>query len=259
LVYKLAILTGCRRGEIEALTVGHLDLDPAVLRLRPQDTKNGEPAELPLRSDLVDDLRDWLESKRREANREAIAMKTSDRLPPELPLFNVPKQYVKTLDRDLAAAEIPKRDERGRTIDFHALRHTFGTLLSVGGVTPRTAQQAMRHSEIGLTMTVYTDPKLLDVAGAVELLPTLPLDAEPQAATPTKQKATGTGPTESFVAGTVAGTGDFLCHSVTNTGNLGNLERVAENDRKPEKTKEKQGFSLIGVTGFEPAASTSRT
>jgi hypothetical protein len=34
---------------------------------------------------------------------------------------------------------------------------------------------AMRHSDIGLTMGVYTDPKLLDVAGAVESLPALPL------------------------------------------------------------------------------------
>jgi len=34
-----------------------------------------------------------------------------------------------------------------------------------GGLTPRTAQAAMRHSTIDLTMNVYTDPKLLDVAG----------------------------------------------------------------------------------------------
>jgi hypothetical protein len=34
----------------------------------------------------------------------------------------------------------------------------------------------MRHSTIDLTMNVYTDPRLLDVAGAVEALPSLPLD-----------------------------------------------------------------------------------
>ena len=33
----------------------------------------------------------------------------------------------------------------------------------------------MRHSTIHLTMNVYTDPKLLDVAGAMDLLPALPL------------------------------------------------------------------------------------
>ena len=88
-------------------------------------------------------------------------------------LFTVPTSLVKILDRDLLAAGIDKRDERGRTIDVHALRHSFGTLLSKGGVSPRTAQAAMRHSSLDLTMNVYTDPKLLDIQGALESLPSL--------------------------------------------------------------------------------------
>jgi len=99
-------------------------------------------------------------------------------LPADAPLFTVPAGLVKILDRDLRLAGIPKVDERGRTVDVHALRHTFGTLLSKGGVMPRTAQAAMRHSKIDLTMNVYTDPKLLDVAGAMEALPALPLEGQ---------------------------------------------------------------------------------
>ena len=34
----------------------------------------------------------------------------------------------------------------------------------------------MRHSTIDLTMNVYTDPKLLDVHGALDSLAALPLD-----------------------------------------------------------------------------------
>src|SRR5262249_40266887 len=79
------------------------------------------------------------------------------------------------LDRDLKAAGIPKRDDGGRTVDVHALRTRFGTLMSKAGVAPRTAQAAMRHSDIKLTMNVYTDPRLLDVPGAVDKLPALPL------------------------------------------------------------------------------------
>jgi len=48
----------------------------------------------------------------------------------------------------------------------------------------------MRHKDIKLTMGVYTDPKLLDVRGALEALPALPLEcgqAEQRAA-----RATGT-------------------------------------------------------------------
>ncbi len=93
-------------------------------------------------------------------------------------MFNVPRALVRILDRDLVAAGIPKRDERGRTVDVHAMRHTFGTNLSNGGVPLRTAQAAMRHSKPDLTANVYTDPKLLDVAGALDALPSLPLDAD---------------------------------------------------------------------------------
>ncbi len=35
----------------------------------------------------------------------------------------------------------------------------------------RIAQAAMRHSKPELTANVYTDPKLLDVAGALNALP----------------------------------------------------------------------------------------
>src|SRR5436190_902037 len=66
---------------------------------------------------------------------------------------------------------------REPTLDVHALRTTFGTLLSKGGVAPRTAQAAMRYSDIRLTVQVYTDPRLLDVRGALDTLPALPLDA----------------------------------------------------------------------------------
>jgi integrase len=122
-------------------------------------------------------------------------------LPADMPLFNVPRALVRILDRDLVAAgiarrvqvapgkwKIDKRDERGRTIDVHALRHTFGTLLSTGGVAPRVAQAAMRHGDINLTMTTYTDPKLLDVHGALDVLPALPLDGRHDE----RQEATGT-------------------------------------------------------------------
>ena len=123
------------------------------------------------------------------------------RLPAETPVFYVPAGLLKIMDRDLVAAGlarrvkvngkwvIDKRDDRGRTIDVHALRTSFGTLLSKGGVAPRTAQAAMRHSSIDLTMNVYTDARLLDVHGALDALPALSLDPRRE---PSEQRATGT-------------------------------------------------------------------
>jgi integrase len=104
-------------------------------------------------------------------------------------LFDVPDGLIRIFDRDLVFAGLApvetrggkevviKTDDRGRTIDVHAMRHTFGTQLSKAGVPLRTAQAAMRHSDPSLTANVYTDPKLLDVAGAVASLPHLPLGA----------------------------------------------------------------------------------
>ena len=146
--------------------------------LNAADEKNREGNSIPLRADLATNLREWIADKAAATvgNGSIIRfVQEQTGVPPNTPLFIVPDGLVKILDRDLKAAGIPKRDERGRTVDVHAMRTTFGTLLSKGGVKPRTAQAAMRHSDINLTMNTYTDPKLLDVAGAMEALPSLPL------------------------------------------------------------------------------------
>ena len=89
-------------------------------------------------------------------------------------LFNVPRDFIKIFDRDLAAAGIAKTDAQGRKVDIHCLRHTFATMLSQAGVAPRMAQELLRHSDIRLTMNTYTHLQLVDTAGAVEALPGIP-------------------------------------------------------------------------------------
>ena len=206
LIYKTLVLTGLRRGELGSLTVGQLQLEgpsPAA-QLEAADEKNRQGSWVPLRGDLAADLRAWLAEKlaaiQQEARRAGQPIPAC--LPERTPLFTVPRQLVKVLDRDLVMAgiarrvkdpetgktRIDKRDGRGWTVDVHALRTTFGTLLSKGGVPLRTAQAAMRHSDPSLTANVYTDPILLDVAGAMDALPSLPLDGREDEA----KRATGT-------------------------------------------------------------------
>jgi integrase len=48
---------------------------------------------------------------------------------------------------------------KGEVADFHALRHTFITMLSSSGVHPKIAQQLARHSTITLTMDRYSHAK----------------------------------------------------------------------------------------------------
>ena len=115
----------------------------------------------------------------------------------------------------------------------------------------------MRHSDIGLTMGVYTDPKLLDVAGAVEPLPALPLASAPGR---DRLAATGT----SF-----ARLHQRLHQLLTNQQRRGQFLskwRVWEpTPRKwktlsfPRKTKGFRAFLQVGVKGFKPSTSWSRT
>ena len=90
---------------------------------------------------------------------------------PTDPVFFVPINLVSVLNRDLEAAGIPKTDDEGRTIDVHALRHTTGSYLAKAGVAPRVAQSFMRHSDIRLTLGIYSDPSLLNMAAALDALP----------------------------------------------------------------------------------------
>ena len=158
LFYLLAVLTGLRRKELASLTVAqvHLDAVPSpFLDLHGKDAKSGRGAYIPLRKDAANELREHL------GNGELLL---------DASLFSHPPT-IRVFDADLRAAGIPKKDQRGHVVDIHALRHTFGTHLSATGAHPRTAMAAMRHSRVELTMNYYTDPVLLDVAGAVEALP----------------------------------------------------------------------------------------
>jgi len=172
LVYKVLALTGLRKGELASITVGQVWLDgrQPYLELKAKDEKAGRGAQIPLRPDLADEIKSFLRKKLMQfaSNNESTKLL---KLPLNTPLFYVPKDFIKIFNRDLIAAGISKCDERGRTLDIHALRHTFGTHLSKAGVAPRIAQAAMRHSSIDLTMNIYTDPTLLDVAGAINALP----------------------------------------------------------------------------------------
>ena len=107
---------------------------------------------------------------------------------PAAPAFCMPRRklVVEMLKADLAAAGIPYRDADNRVCDFHALRHTCGTLLKEAGVHPTDIQTHMRHSTITLTMDRYCHTALRDAAGIPEALPDLS-DRQSQAA-----RATGT-------------------------------------------------------------------
>ena len=272
LIFKMLVLTGLRKGELASLTVGQLDLDapmPFVV-LNPADEQNRNGSTIPLRLDLANDLREWLSDapnvstlRLRDHNADADSGRR---------LFRVPAGLVRILDRDLNAAGIDKADERGRTLDVHALRGTFATLLSKGGVAPRTAQAAMRHSTIDLTMNAYTDPKLLDVCGALDSLPSLNLNASPSTDR-NSMRATGTdcqdrslstdSPNNSPDAGKTRHLGSFAVVAAGNDDRRTTRRANAENPSKPSEKASFAGFAnkafSVERKGVEPSTSALRT
>jgi integrase len=85
-----------------------------------------------------------------------------------------PNKAAKMLRKDLEAAGIAYKDDAGRYVDFHSLRHTFISNLTRSGVSPKIAQSLARHSTIGLTMDTYTHIGLYDERAAIDSLPKLP-------------------------------------------------------------------------------------
>jgi integrase len=158
IVYLLAAYTGLRRNELKQLQWGDLKIqdEQAWLAVRASTTKNRKGCNLPLRQEILSDL---------------LAIRPSYAKPTDLML----KRRVPTMDchrKYLNAIGIDYENENGR-LDFHSLRKTFSTNLSKAGVAPRVAMEAMRHSDIRLTMGTYTDAAQLPVLEAIEKLPWL--------------------------------------------------------------------------------------
>ena len=160
LLYRTFVMTGLRRGEMAGLLWSALQLEGGAptLTVAASTAKNGKVADLPLRADHVTAIKAW----RAECD---------DPSPMAVVFPHVPQGLIHRFKRDLAAAGIPFRDDAGRQLDIHALRHTTATHLARANVPPRVAMQILRHSKIEMTMAVYTDPRLLDMAGALEALP----------------------------------------------------------------------------------------
>ncbi len=158
LIYFLALRTGLRRSELRDLQWGDLRIAPSVRRphiaLRAEATKAKRADSLPLKDDII------------EALRQARPV---DAKPTDSIFASTPKML--TFRSDLKKAGITEYDDRGRKVCFHSLRVTYGTWLAQAGVAPRVHMELMRHTDMKLTMTFYTDPRLLDTAGAMNDLP----------------------------------------------------------------------------------------
>src|SRR5262249_41976130 len=153
LVYKTAVYTGLRLGEIASLRPCHLELDRRPfprLEIPGRVTKNDQQARLLLVPSFAVELAAWVGGTEQGADDF---------------LFHVPQASVRIMRADLKLAGIPYRTSQGDA-DFHSLRMTSNVMLGQAGIPARIRQLFMRHSDIRLTMATYDDESFLPLEAA---------------------------------------------------------------------------------------------
>jgi integrase len=178
LLYKVAAETGLRANELRSLKVSSFVFEANTVNVRCSYTKNKNKAEISLRPDTAAALKNFF----------------AGRLPDVRAFGGTHKQLTSRtaamLKADLVDAKIPYVDDYGLYADFHALRHTTGSLLAASGVHPKVAQSIMRHGDINLTMSLYTHTLRGQESEAIRSLPNLSLSSkESLRATGTNGKA----------------------------------------------------------------------
>jgi len=195
MLYALAVSSGLRSAELRSLPPGTFDLDadPPTVTVAAAYSKHRRDDMQPLPERLVTELRGYLDGRGRTAAVFSMPHPSgvSRRLKADLRLARA--RWIRAVKGRGERRErwgsgfLVYRDDAGRVLDFHALRHTFVSNLARGGVHPKTAQQLARHSTITLTMDRYTHTGQGAAAAALDTLP----DLFP--ATPEREAVSATG------------------------------------------------------------------
>ena len=167
-LYKLALATGMRRGEILALTWDCVDLKnrsitvkSSVSRVKDPDTgitaiRYSEPKtksgrrQVPILLNMVPVLQEHKQSQDAEKAEAGSAWN------PKNLVFcsNVgtviePRRVCTTMNKITDAADLPR-------FSFHALRHTFATRMLEANVSAKVVQEVLGHADVTLTLNTYS-------------------------------------------------------------------------------------------------------
>lgn len=148
-IYRFSLFSGARYSAIAQLSVSDVDLTAWVMSLKKKHVAGGTYA-VPIHPTLKPILARLIQGKARDAR-----------------VFNVMRreQASKLIKADLAAAEVD-----ARSVDFHALRHTFITNLAKANVHPKIAMELAGHSSLEMTLGFYTHFRADDKVAALAVL-----------------------------------------------------------------------------------------
>lgn len=162
--------TGARRGELVAIRWHQIDLDRATLHIAAADSKSGRGRTIPIRRELALELADLRSKSSRFLGRLVGPQDFAFRSPYGVPWIASFNNVGRHLRRVLREAGIERRDEAGRLVTPHALRHTLATRLARANVPPKSTQSILGHSDVRTTLDYYTHVEEQDLRAAIETL-----------------------------------------------------------------------------------------
>jgi integrase len=162
-LYRLALLTGMRRGELLALRWQDVDLERGSLAVRRTLTRDrhdkwqmGEPKTASGRRSIALPPSCGAALKRHHSTQKARKLRHRDIWQDHDLTFERgdgvafhPNVAYETLQRLAVALALP-------TIRFHDLRHTAATLMLAEGVHPKIVQERLGHASITITLDLYS-------------------------------------------------------------------------------------------------------
>ena len=161
IIYLFGLEAGFRWNEIVTLSVGDIDLKEKIAFIKPENEKSRRGAEQPLPQILYSMLCKYLKSPLRLPSCRLFENMWKDK-------------GANMLRKDLDEIGIDWRENnKGEVIDFHALRHTFGTMHARAGTPIQKLKKLMRHSTINLTNKYYVHLETEDLRSYMNVLPSL--------------------------------------------------------------------------------------
>lgn len=162
--------TGARWNELIQATWGDFDTERSTLTFRSGTTKTKRARTIPLSADMCSILEAHLAACRRVLGRDVTAtgriFLTSEghAWPQNTGRFRL---YLMPL---LKVAGIPRKDDLGRVVHVHSLRHTFATRCARAGVPMQVAQKLLGHATARMTIETYAHVDDSDSKNAIDLL-----------------------------------------------------------------------------------------
>ena len=176
-LFTVALGLGLRQGEALGLRWQDIDLDVSTLRVTHQMQRIDGSLQLTEPKSATSQRVLALPDVATRALRDHRLRQLEERLLAGPLWEDRDLVFCTTIGRPLDARNVTRQFHRIREaaglpwLTFHGLRHGFGSMLAAQGVHPRVAMELMGHSQISLTMQVYTHiaPELAkEAAGKID-------------------------------------------------------------------------------------------